>query len=401
MDSPAGPIGIILGLAALALGIKVLIHVTRRALARLHALRSIPLPRQPSLVSGEPRGQVEAVFLDVFDTQHRRNFDGEPRYELYSAQEIAELRVTLFQQAFRRREPRILYEIEIGVPLLRKLETRDPEVCAWVEERLKAHPPLFGKRDTIDDLILKPPRFRSFLWTHGIGSSPVLFFEEIFKSLPITVLPRRLPAARQAILQSAEPSGRREEAVSPSHVDDDQGRKRVASLSEGILKKLETGDEADARGAIAAARSTLTADFGTEPPSRVREFFDQLAIYEERLDAFEDAFAAETSKQMDDWAPWLREALTDASGGANLADLGEDAVLDAFKRRARYRWVTDSTSTTSPAATTSRDADEDASTTDDSSKQAIIDTTGEVTDASASPNPSSDRATDKGTEIGF
>ncbi len=405
MDSPAGPIVILVGLAALALGVRVLVHVVRRALARLHALRSIPLPRQPTLVSGKPSGQIEAVFLDIFDTEHRRSFDGEPKYELYSAEEIAELRVAIFQRAFARRETRILYEIEVGVPLLRKLEERDPALCAWIEERLKVHPPLFGKPYTLDDLILKPTAFRDVLWNICIGASAVLLFEQIFKSLPITILPRRLPAPRQTIAESTQSGGQRDEVVSRGQRNEDDGQERVASLTEGVLKKLETGDETAARAAIADARTAVGKAYGTAPPPSVHDLLQQLAVYEERLTSFEDAFTAETSKHMDEWAPWLREALTDAGGGANLADLGEDAVLDAFKRRARYRWVTDPTSTASRGSAPGGDGGDSgasaAPTTGDSSKQAIIDTTGEVTNASASPSPSFDRGTDKGTEIGF
>ena len=399
MQNDAAPIAVVFGLLVIVFGGRILLRVLRNAMARLHALRSIPLPRQPALVSGKPSGQIEAVFLDVFDTEHRRSFDGEPRYELYSAEEIAELRVTLFQRAFCRREPRILYEIEVGVPLLRKLEQRDATVCAWVEERLQAHPPMFGKRDTIDDLILKPPRFRRFLWTHGIGSSPVLFFEEIFKSLPITVLPRRFAATKATPLLPA-PDGPGEKSTSAS-ASPSSGPMNVpvASLEAGVMKQLETGDDAATRAAIAKARAAIPQGHADAAP--VRSFLDRLRLFEERLDSFEDAFVTESSKHMDDWAPWLREALADASGGANLADLGENAVLDAFKRRARYRWVIDPTAVATAPVSSNNGEPGPASGAAATGDQPTSEPEEAAEDEPSSPPSPAANDSDKGSEIGF
>lgn len=209
MDDVGTAIVATFGVGAAVLGGRVVAQVARNHLARVHAIRSIPLPRHTTLISWQPKGQIEAVFLDAFDTEYRRHFDGDPRYEKHSAQEIAELRVFLLGRAFRRAELRILYETEVGVPLLRKLEDRDAEVCAWAQERLKAHQLPFLKPFTIEDLILKPSRFRWFLWTCGIGASQVLFFERIFQSLPVTVVVRRrllgpAPATNAASAQPAK-----------------------------------------------------------------------------------------------------------------------------------------------------------------------------------------------------
>ncbi|MCC6898764.1 MAG: hypothetical protein IT377_07300 [Polyangiaceae bacterium] len=389
------------GLFIVFFGGRILLRVLRNALARLHALRSIPLPRHSTLVSGKPSGQIEAVFLDVFDTEHRRTFEGEPRYDLYSAEEVAELRVTLFERAFRRKEPRILYEIEVGVPLLRQLEERDPRLSAWVEERLQLHRPIFGKRDTIDDLILKPPRFRWFLWTHGIGASAVLFFEEIFKSLPITIVPRRLAALTAPALQSSVASSdSRATSAAPVARDIDQVRARIATARTGVMKKLETGDEEATRAAISAARAAIEKEIPEPRPPLADDFLRELGTFEERLDTFEDAFAIETSKHMDEWAPWLREALSDASGGGELANLGEEAVLDAFKRRARYRWVTDSGAKATPPIDSTGSAP--ASITSGQNSESIGEDSGEATDDEPTSSPrSTGQDADKGTEIGF
>ncbi len=46
---------------------------------------------QPTLVSGKPSGQVEAVFREIFDTEHRRSFGAEPKYELISSEKLVRL----------------------------------------------------------------------------------------------------------------------------------------------------------------------------------------------------------------------------------------------------------------------------------------------------------------------
>lgn len=391
MDEPANAVVAIVGLVAVFLGGRVLTHVVRNHLARIHAIRSIPLPRHTTLLSGKPSGQIEAVFLDAFDTEHRRQFDGEPNYERYSAQEVAELRVFLLGKAFQRVEPRILYEIEVGVPLLRKLEDRDSEVCAWADERLKANRLPFGKPYTINDLILKPSRFRWFLWTCGIGASQVLFFERVFHALPVTVVPRRLAAGA--------PSAKRGEAHAPPAtlpaspaMDTEDGAEVVAPLAEAVRKKIETGIEGDARTAIADARREVEQVFPGDRPATVRDFIEQLRRHEERLDTFDEALAVETKKDPDHWAPWLRDALAEAQGGKNLSDLNETDVMNAFERNARRRWVTDFSLTASAEPN-----GEDRTPASENEPEAP-----EIVNAPANEErDSSERNTDKASEMGF
>ncbi|MFO0570195.1 MAG: hypothetical protein U0263_31420 [Polyangiaceae bacterium] len=401
MDDTGGmAIATALGLGVLVFGGRIIAQVTRNHLARVHAIRSIPLPRHTTLMSWQPKGQVEAVFLDAFDTEYRRHFDGEPHYEKHSAQEIAELRVFLLGRAFQRSELRILYETEIGVPLLRKLEDRDAEVCAWAQERLKVHRPLFRKPCTIDDLVLKPSRFRWFLWTCGIGASQVLFFERIFQALPITVVVRRLgPAAttNDAVVKTPK-------SLPPSPAEQpDRAREAVESLSHDVLDALQTGDDETSRNAIREARTKL-GKLGDGVSAVTDGLVRDLARFEERLDTFEDAFANETQKNMDDWADWLREALTDATGGADLASLGEEAVLDAFKRRARFRWVTAKDAAPQPAGNRVGESAGEEDAGPSAEQPNVIDTTGEAADDARTPEETANRsadAEDAAAKIGF
>jgi len=51
MDRPENAVAAVLGFALFLFGGGIVMRVVRNALARLHALRSIPLPRQPTLVN--------------------------------------------------------------------------------------------------------------------------------------------------------------------------------------------------------------------------------------------------------------------------------------------------------------------------------------------------------------
>lgn len=399
MDDAAGmAIAGTLGVGAIIFGGRILAQVWRNHLGRIHAIRSIPLPRHTTLISWKPKGQIEAVFLDAFDTEYRRHFDGVPRYENHSAQEIAELRVFLLGRAFQRSELRILYETEVGVPLLRKLEDRDAEVCAWAQERLKVHRPLFRKSYTIDDLILKPSRFRWFLWTCGIGASQVLFFERIFQSLPITVVVRRLGPAATKKEAATEPA----KSLPPPAKERGPVHDIVRSVFHRVFDALRTGDEEKSRSAITEARSELASKLGDPLPAEADRVVRHLDRFEERLDTFDDAFANETKKEMGEWAAWLREALTEATGGADLASLAEEEVLDRFKRAARFRWVT-AKNTPPPTGEDERAEKDAAPPADDESD--VIDTTAEAgEDASAAtktPNANPADADDPAAKIGF
>lgn len=373
MRFPKDPIAIVVIIIFIALVVflilrliwRILRHVASIYLARRHALKSIPLPRQSTLISGSPESHIEAVCLDVVDTEYRRTVDGNPRYERYSAEEIAELRVFLFERAFRRKGPRILYEIEVGVPLHRKLEEGDPDVCAWALKRLKANPPLFGKADSIDDLVYKPNRFRHFLWTHGIGSSAVLFLDNLFRELPLSIVPRAVRLARSAAESASAskqlhgPPAAPEERSAPANPEggdielpgtgddtdatgggDEHLEDLVATLDGSVLKTLETGDDSEATASIADARAAVSKASPHRQPDAVREFLVRLDVYQERLASFEAAFTAEASKPLDDWSPWLRDALAAATAGGSLAELGEDAMVVAFRRHARRIYVT-------------------------------------------------------------
>lgn len=408
MDSSANPIAALVGILLLFFVGRFLVYLARTRQALWHALSSIPLPRHSTLVSGEPSTQIEAVLLDVFDTEYRRTVESEPRYEQYSAEEVAELRVFLFQRAFSRRAPRILYEIEVGVPLYRKFQERDPVVCEWALKRLEANPPLFGEPDTIDDLVLKPSRFRQFLWMHGVGSSPVLFLEDVFRALPITIVPRALRPACPGPVVVASADGGDERRPGMKDQPDNAAaasehlRELVGTLDEGVLGTLGTGNDAEVETAIAGARASVLKASTAPHPQVIREFLERLDGYEERLASFEAAFAAETSRPMDDWAPWVREALAAATAGGNLAELGEDAVLERFRRRARRLWVTSSTDVTtardSSIATRPGWSEAEADEADETTSEVSDEMTDE---APESPVRSPEQHTDKGSEIGF
>ncbi|WP_437625983.1 hypothetical protein [Sorangium sp. So ce1151] len=404
MSSSADAVGAVFTLLLLFLLGPLVVRLVQGHLARLHAIRSIPLPRQATLISGNATTLVDAVLLDVFDTEYRRTVNGEPHYERWSAEEIAELRVFLFPRAFSRKAPRVLFETEVGVPLQMKLQKGDPEVCEWVLKRLKANPPLFGKADTIDDLCLKPDRFRRFLWTHCVGSSPVLFLEELLRGLPVSIPPlHRLPSGSGSGKNSGEGEvklpGTRSQ-VDQTYSAAEHVKNLVAPLRESVQKALETGAEAEIARAVADARTAVLKAAPSPYPQAAREFLEQLDGYAERLATFEAAFEAETSKPMDDWAPWVREALAAATAGGSLAELGEDAMLDVFKRQAHRLWVTSSTDPTTARGSSAGSSPRGSRTHDDGqlSGEASGD---EEDDEPVGPASTPDHSTDKGSEIGF
>lgn len=403
MNSSTDAMGAVATLLLLFLLGPLVVRLVQGHLARLHAIRSIPLPRQATLISGNATTLVDAVLMDVFDTEYRRTVNGEPRYERYSAEEIAELRVFLFPRAFSRKAPRVLFETEVGVPLQMKLQKGDPEVCDWVLKRLKANPPLFGKADTIDDLCLKPDRFRRFLWTHFVGSSPVLFLEELLRGLPVSIPPRhRLPAGSVSGKNSGEGEVKLPDTRSQADETDSAAehvKNLVATLRESVQKALDTGDEAEVARSVADARAAVLKAAHGPHPQVAREFLEQLDGYADRLATFEAAFAAETSKPMDDWVPWVREALAAATAGGSLAELGEDAMLDVFKRQARRLWVTSATDPTNARGPSAGAPPRGSRTHDDS--RLFVEASGDEDDEPVGPASSADHSTDKGSEIGF
>jgi hypothetical protein len=311
----------------------------RGHLRRARHIRSCPLPRVAAINSRTPSTLAEGVFLEIFLEQYRRDYQGEPPARI-AAQEAAELRMLLMPAACRRPAVRLIVENEIGAPLARMLaEGREP-VCGWASRLLDGNPKpqsllggLFGRdqqEDTVEDLASSPDKVRNFFWDFGMEPVSLLFIEEVLpRQLNVAPGPRALPPAVGGT-QDVDGDGV------------DQGDERTAeelvnALDGELAKDSPNWDRPtdyfiELRHAASAARA--------KPGSRaVSAFLRRLDAYEKRLARFEETFARHIAREPQEWAGYLKQALSETMKSEHDWD-PEGASLETLRRHARRLFVT-------------------------------------------------------------